>query len=198
MPLEAQAPLEPVLTPRPRAESPAPRRRHGVRALMLLCCAVVAAALVAGAAGLRSGDADDTVLRGFQIRVLSISQAAAENRMDGALAALQALENDLGAAAANGRLSVSRYRSIENALSVVRTDLATQVAAASRDTAPGAGTPDPALAGTGQNQSAPVEPAVPAAAPAPVLEDSAPQAPGPEHSDTAKEAKGKGKGQGKP
>lgn len=169
---------------------------------MLLCCAVVAAALVAGASGIRSGDADENVLRGFQIRVLSISQAAAENRMDGALAALQALEKDLGDAAANGRLSASRYRSIENALSVVRTDLATQVAAASAaaspDTAPGAVSPDPALAGTGQNQAAPVDPPVPAVAPAPVPADSAPQAPGPEHQDTAKEAKGKGKGQGKP
>jgi hypothetical protein len=169
---------------------------------MLLCCAVVAAALVAGASGIRSGDADENVLRGFQIRVLSISQAAAENRMDGALAALQALEKDLGDAAANGRLSASRYRSIENALSVVRTDLATQVAAASAaaspDTAPGAVSADPALAGTGQDQAAPVEPAVPAVAPAPVPADSAPQAPGPEHQDTAKEAKGKGKGQGKP
>ncbi|MGN7148265.1 hypothetical protein ACTHQ6_04620 [Arthrobacter sp. SAFR-179] len=182
-----------------------PQGRPGARALIVLCCALVAAALVGGAAGIRSGDADENVLRGFQIRVLSISQAAAENRMDGALAALHALEKDLGDAAANGRLSASRYRSIENALSAVRTDLATQVAAASAAappvTAPDAVTPVPALAGTGQDQVAPVEPAVPAVAPAPAAPapgESAPEAPGQERAEAAKEAKGKGKGPGKP
>jgi hypothetical protein len=181
--------------------------------LIRLCCAVVTAALVAGAAGIRSGDADENVLRGFQIRVLSISQAAAEDRVDGALAALQALEKDLGDAAAGGRLSAARYRSIANALSAVRADLATQVAAASAaaspGTAPDAVTPAPVLAGTGQ-EPAPVEPAVPAVAPAPAPasgdaasedaapQDSAPAAPAQERPDAAKEAKGKGKGQGKP
>ncbi|WP_142032899.1 hypothetical protein [Arthrobacter sp. SLBN-112] len=197
--------MEPV---RPAMAGPAqsvPQGRRGARALIVLCCAVVAAALVAGAAGIRSGDADENVLRGFQIRVLSISQAAAENRMDGALAALHALEKDLGDAAANGRLSASRYRSIENALSAVRTDLATQVAAASAaappDTVADAVAPAPALAGTGQDQPAPVEPAVPAVAPAPAApapEETAPEAPAQERSEAAKEAKGKGKGPGKP
>lgn len=205
--------LQPLLERMPASPAgtadPVPRRRNGASVLILLCCAVVTAALVAGAAGIRSGDADENVLRGFQIRVLSISQAAAENRMDGALAALQALERDLGDAAADGRLSAARYRSIENALSAVRTDLATQVAAAaapaSPGTAPDAVAPAPVLAGTGQDQAAPVEPAAPAVAPvpAPATEDAAPQdsapaAPAQERPDAAKEAKGKGKGQGKP
>ncbi|MDQ0825938.1 hypothetical protein QFZ60_002111 [Arthrobacter sp. B2I5] len=197
--------MEPEAVAVPGAVKPVPEARRGARTLIVLCSAVLAAALVAGAAGIRSGDADENVLRGFQIRVLSISQAAAENRMDGALAALQALEKDLGDAAANGRLSASRYRSIENALSAVRTDLATQVAAAA-PAAPPAAAPDavapaPALAGTGQEQAAPVEAAVPAVAPAPAApapEESAPEAPGQERSEAAKEAKGKGKGPGKP
>ncbi|UUL75360.1 hypothetical protein NG819_14160 [Pseudarthrobacter sp. Fe7] len=166
--------------------------------MIFLCCAVVAAALVAGAAGVRPSDADDDVLRGFQIRVLSIGQAASENRMDGALAALQALERDLGDAAAAGRVSAARYRGIENALSAVRADIATQVAgasAASPVTEPDAGTVAPDLAGTAEDAPAAAVPVVPAVAPAPA---AAPEAPGSQRSDTAKEAKGKGKGQGKP
>ncbi|WP_324645177.1 hypothetical protein [Pseudarthrobacter sp. LT1] len=181
-----------------RASTPVPRRR--VRALMILCCALVAA-LVAGAAAARPGGTDDDVLRGFQIRVLSISQAASENRMDGALAALQALEKDLGEAAAAGRVSAARYRGIEDALSAVRADIATQVAAASAPAAPapepagGAPAPAPALADTAGTGPSPVAPVVEAVAPAPA---PAPEAPGSQRSDTAKEAKGKGRSQGKP
>lgn len=180
---------------------PLPRRR-GTRALLLLCCALVAAAVVAGASGVRSTDTDGNVLRGFQIRVLSISQAAAENRMDGALAALQALEKDLGDAAAAGRLSAARYRGIEAALSAVRADLTRQVAAAAPAAPPAgegqAGTASTALADTATQQgpaSTPVDPAVPAAASAPAPDVKAPGAQG---QDTAKEAKAKGKGAGKP
>lgn len=186
---------------RPEVENPAgaaparvPRGRR-VRALIVLGCAIVAAALVAGASGVRPGDGDDTVLRGFQIRVLSISQAASENRMDGALAALQALEKDLGEAAAAGRVSAARYRGIENALSAVRADIATQVAGAAAPPAdPDAGTVASAVADTAPNAPVPLEPVVPAAAPAPA---PAPEAPGSQRSDTAKEAKGKGKSQGR-
>ncbi|WP_307427291.1 hypothetical protein [Pseudarthrobacter defluvii] len=189
------------------AVSPAAPRRRRAHALIVLCCTLIAAALVAGAAGVRSTD-DENVLRGFQIRVLSISQAAAENRMDGALAALQALEKDLGDAAAAGRLSAARYRGIETAVSAVKSDITRRVAAAA---APAAPKPEPseaapAVAGTAQTQPvpAPVEPAVPAAvpapAPAPVME-----VPGSQRADTAKDAKdakdknkGRDKGQGKP
>ncbi|WP_246839685.1 hypothetical protein [Pseudarthrobacter sp. NIBRBAC000502771] len=177
------------------ASTPAPRRP--VRALLVLCGAVVACALVAGAAGAQPGGTDGNVLRGFQIRVLSISQAASENRMDGALAALQALEKDLGEAASAGRISATRYRGIEDALSAVRADIATQVAAASAS-APAVeqDTPvAPALADTSQEGPAAAEPVVPAAAPAPA---AAKDAPGSKRSDTAKEASGKAKGQGKP
>jgi hypothetical protein len=180
----------------------APIRRRRVRGLIALCCTLVAAALVVGAAGLRSSDADENVLRGFQIRVLSISQAAAENRMDGALSALQALEKDLADAAAAGRLSAARYRGIETALAAVRADIAPQVAAAASPAAPPSTEPESGaaaapLADTAQSEplSAPAEPVVPAVAPAPA---PVAQGPGSQRSDTAKEAKGKGKGQGKP
>lgn len=195
MPPEVEKPAGPA----PAGASISVPRRRRVRALIVLCCAVVAAALVAGAAAVQPGDSDGNVLRGFQVRVLSISQAASENRMDGALAALQALEKDLGEAAAAGRVSAARYRGIENALAAVRADIATQVAAAAAPAPPAeepnAGAVAPALADTAKDTPAPVEPVVPADAPAPA---AAPKEPGSQHPDTAKEAKGKGKGQGKP
>ena len=181
--------------------------RRGVRAVVILCCALLAGLLVAGAAGFRPGVSEDSVLHGFQVRVLSISQAAAENRMDGALAALQALEKDLNEAAATGRVSAARYRGIETAIAAVRSDIASQVAAAApaspTATAPDASGAAPALADTASTDPdpAPVAPAAPAAAPEPA---QAPQGPGsqaqdgPQGQDTAKEVKGKGKGQGKP
>ncbi|UKA68625.1 hypothetical protein LFT44_09675 [Arthrobacter sp. FW306-05-C] len=205
MPREGEPATAPGHTAEAAGANPAPARRRRLRGLIALCCTLVAAALVVGAAGIRSADADENVLRGFQIRVLSISQAAAENRMDGALAALQALEKDLGDAAAAGRLSAARYRGIETALSAVKSDLATKVAAAAAPPAPepGAAAPAPSdstpLADTDQSGPvpAPVEPAVPAVAPAP---EPAADVPGDQRSDTAKEAKdkNKGKGQGKP
>lgn len=198
--LEMEPVQRAVVTAPAAGRVPLPRRR-GTRALMLLCSALVAAAVVAGASGIQSTDTDANVLRGFQIRVLSISQAAAENRMDGALAALQALEKDLGDAAAAGRLSAARYRGIETALSAVRADLTRQVAAAAPAAPPAenqAGTASTALADTATQQgpaSTPVDPVVPAAAPAPAPDVKAPGAQG---QDTAKEAKAKGKGPGKP
>ena len=198
--LEMEPVQRAVVTAPAAGRVPLPRRR-GTRALMLLCSALVAAAVVAGASGIQSTDTDANVLRGFQIRVLSISQAAAENRMDGALAALQALEKDLGDAAAHGRLSAARYRGIETALSAVRADLTRQVAAAAPAAPPAesqAGTASTALADTATQQapaSTPVDPVGPAAAPAPAPDVKAPGAQG---QDTAKEAKAKGKGPGKP
>ena len=198
--------VEPAAVNVPTAEAgearPAPARRRRAHALIILCCTLVAAALVAGAAGTRPVD-DDSVLRGFQIRVLSISQAAAENRLDGALTALQALEKDLGDAAGAGRLSAARYRGIETALSAVKSDIAGQVAAAAslalqEPDAGASGLADPVQpAVVAQSEPAPAAPAVPAVAPA-----TAPdvKGPGSQRSDTAKEAKdkNKGKGQGKP
>ena len=201
--------VEPTAAPGLASEAvgahPVPLRRRRAHALIVLCCTLVAAALVVGAAGIRSADDDENVLRGFQVRVLSISQAAAENRMDGALAALQALEKDVGDAAAAGRLSAARYRGIETALSAVKSDIATKVGsaaappAAEPSAAAPAGSDTNQLADTAQSESvpAPVEPAVPAVAPAPA---PAAAVPGDQRSDTAKEArdKNKGKGQGKP
>jgi len=170
-------------------------RRRGTRILILVGIAV-AASLVAGAAAIGPGRTDQGLLRGFQIRVLGISQAAAEDRMDGALSALQALEKDLGEAAADGRLSPERYNGIESALGSVRADIAARVAAAAPPEAPAAAPPGVDLsgapAGTGTD---PAEPAVAAVAQEPA---PAANAPGAGRSAASKEAKGKAKGQGKP
>jgi hypothetical protein len=173
-----------------------PGRRRGTRVLILVCIAV-AASLVAGAASIGPGRTDQSLLRGFQIRVLSISQAAAENRMDGALAALQALEKDLGEATADGRLSAERYNGIESALTTVRADIAAQVAAAPPPEASGGGTAglSEVQADPGPVPPVPPEPAVAAVAPQP---SPAADAPGPARPNSPKEAKGKAKGQGKP
>jgi hypothetical protein len=189
---------------RPNPQHPAaPRAGRRVLAVgaALAAAAAVAAVVFAVTAGLRTADTDEATLRGFQIRVLSISQAAAENRMDGALAALQALESDLDAAARDGRISASRLRGIETALEAVRTDINTQLtppgdAAASAEVP---GTAETGTAGTSAANTAqdlPAQPvsgqpaAVPPPAPAP---DN--QAPGP--ADAAKD-NGKGKGKDKP
>ncbi|WP_285245994.1 hypothetical protein [Pseudarthrobacter sp. efr-133-R2A-89] len=170
-------------------------RRRGTRALILVCIAV-AASLVAGAAAVGPGRTDQGLLRGFQVRVLGISQAAAENRMDGALSAIAALEKDLGEAAADGRLSPERYNGIESALASVRADIAAHVAAVAPAEAPQADPAGGGLSGApGDTVSAPAEPAVAAVAPEPV---PAADPPGAGRSNTAKEAKGKAKGPGKP
>ncbi|WP_175317361.1 hypothetical protein [Pseudarthrobacter sp. C4D7] len=182
------------------ASTPAPRRRR-VRALIILSCALIAA-LVAGAAAVRPGSMDDDVLHGFQIRVLSISQAASENRMDGALAALQALEQDLNAAAAGGQVSAARYVGITDALAAVREDITSRMAAAAASEP--AAVPDSAEATDAATVAAPeaavqdvpasVDPIVPVVVPAPA---PGPDAHGQQRSTTAKEAKGKGKDKGK-
>ena len=178
-----------------RVTEPGSRRRRGTRALILVCVAV-AAILVAGAAGIGPGRTDQGVLRGFQVRVLGISQAAAENRMDGALSALEALEKDLGEAAADGRLSPERYNGIHSALASVRADIAAKVAAVAPPEAPQAAPAGGELsAAPGEAGSVPAEPAVAAVAPEPA---PAADPPGAGRSNAAKEAKGKAKGQGKP
>ncbi|NUS36447.1 MAG: hypothetical protein HOQ04_08300 [Pseudarthrobacter sp.] len=177
------------------AAAPLAHRHAAVRVAVPACMAAVAAALVAGAAVIGPPDADAKTLRGFQVRVLSISQAVAENRTDGALAAVQALEKDLDEAAAGGRLSAARYRGIETALAAVRGDLATHVAAAGTS-APDTGTPAAAQSGTPQQEPLPQEAAVPAVAPAPAPARASD--PGPSLPDKGKEGKGKEKGQGRP
>lgn len=200
---------------------------HGMPRLKRLLSWQAAAAVVA-AAGLaaalftvtslwRPVDSDQGTLRGLQVRVLTISQAAAENRLDGALAALDALEKDLNDAAGQGQISLSRYRGIEAAVESVRTDITNQLAAVSSvvvaptgsaaETAPA--TPGPVEAQlavqTGAQAPAMVPPPVPAPAPAPVPVPAPAPVPVPasaqEEPDLpapAREAKEKGKGQGKP
>ncbi|WP_461174768.1 hypothetical protein M1D93_09040 [Arthrobacter sp. Z1-9] len=179
--------------------SPLRRIRAWQGAAALLAVAGLAAALYAASPLLGPGDSDEGTLRGLQIRVLTISQAASENRMDGALAALEALEKDLNDAATQGLISVSRYRGIEAAVEAVRADISGQVAAvaAAAAEAPAAGTADASAASEPVQQPVQVAPQppliVPAPAPDPVPVQAEPVPPEPE-----KEAKGKGKGQGKP
>jgi hypothetical protein len=177
------------------------RKRFRLRraAAALAGAACVALALYAASPLLNPADSHEGTLRGLQIRVLNLSQAAAENRMDGALAALEALEKDLNDAAGKGLISLSRYQGIEAAVEDVRADI-TQLAAVSAAGVPAATASDTSTPeGPAQPQEPPpaesdqpaVVPATPAVQPEPVL-------PGPESPDPATEAKGKGKGKGKP
>lgn len=180
----------------PGARPPGRRRRIWTA----LGTALAAGALVVGAFSvssvLRGPDSDEATLRGFQIRVLNVSQAAAENRLDGALDALEALERDLDLAAGEGLISAARYRGIEAALEAVRADISSHITAQS------------AAAVEAKTASAAEVPAVQSAAPEPQYPQPAPEvavAPAPEPAPeepelpaAAKEAKGKGKGAGKP
>lgn len=133
-------------------------------------------------------------MRGLQIRVLNISQAAAEDRMDGALAALESLEQDLDAAARQGLLSLARYRGIEAAVAAVRKEISGQLAAVSAAAAEPPTTAAPATPAAPPD----VEPVAP---PAPVIAQvpaPVPAEEGPDSPDAAKESKGKGKTPGKP
>ena len=177
---------------------------------------LAAAALVAGAVTVSSGfggpDSDHATLKGFQIRVLNVSQAAAEDRLDGALDALEALQRDLDLAAGEGLISAARYRGIDAALEAVRADVtrsitAESAAAAQAKAAVAAETPTVDAGAPGpltQPQPVQPQPQAPAVAPAPEPEPAA-QEPEPEPApqekelpDAAKEAKGKEKGGGKP
>jgi hypothetical protein len=174
---------------------------------------VAAAALVAGAVsvspGLGASGSDEATLRGFQIRVLNVTQAAAENRLDGVLDALEALERDLDLAAGQGSISAARYRGIDAALEAVRADVTrtiTAQAASAADAKPAVtaaeaptvnvtvpeAAPEPQQA---QSQPVQLQPEAPAAAPVPAPE------PAPQEQnlpDAAKEAREKSKGAGKP
>lgn len=190
-------------------EAPEPRPAEGAlqvfrrRSIWAGLAAVLAAAAVAagaflGSPAFRGPDSDLATLQGFQIRVLNVTQAAAENRLDGALAALDALEKDLDAAAGGGVISVSRYRGIEAALSAVRADITrtveAQASAAAVATAAAAAAETPtADAAATQPQPVQPQPETPAVVPAPE-----PVSQGPVLPDAAKDAKGKGKGAGKP
>lgn len=183
-----------------------PKTRRRVRAGMVAI--IAAAGLVAGIAAssmLGGADSDEATLRGFQIRVLNVSQAAAENRLDGALDALEALEKDLDLAAGEGLISAARYRGIEAALEAVRADITghitAQAAAVAETEAVSAAVASPAETAVAEQQVVQVQPVPAAPAPAAAPEPAAgPAAEGqsPELPEAAKEAKGKGKGAGKP
>jgi len=115
--------------------------------------------------------------------------------MDGALAALEALEKDLNDAAGQGLVSLARYRGIDAAVEAVRADITGQLAAAAAAAAaeaPAATASDtsPSEEAVQPQQAPQVEaqqPAIiPVPAPAPVQQQ-------PVLPDAAKEAKGKGK-----
>jgi hypothetical protein len=195
-----------------------PRRRAWAGTAAVLASAALVAGAVTASSGLGRTGSEGTTLRGFQIRVLNVSQAAAENRLDGALDALEALERDLDRAAGEGLISAARYRGIDTALEAVRADvtrgLTAQAAAAAEAqaavSAAQAATvnvtaPEPEPAPAPQPVQLPAE--APAVAPSPEPEpepelepeqEPEPAAEEKELPDAAKEAKGKGKGAGKP
>ncbi|CAN7490519.1 hypothetical protein LJR013_003424 [Pseudarthrobacter oxydans] len=194
------------------AQGSPPRRPHR-RSWTGLAAAVAAAALVAGAVsvspGMAGAGSDGATLRGFQIRVLNVTQAAAENRLDGVLDALEALERDLDLAAGQGSISAARYRGIDAALEAVRADVTRALTAQSASAADAeaavaaAETPTVNVAAPEsapetvpvQPQPVPLQPEAPAAAAGPAPEPAPQEQNLPE---AAKEAREKGKGAGKP
>lgn len=196
------------------AQGSPPRRPHR-RSWTGLAAAVAAAALVAGAVsvspGMAGAGSDGATLRGFQIRVLNVTQAAAENRLDGVLDALEALERDLDLAAGQGSISAARYQGIDAALEAVRADVTRTLTAQSASAADAAAAvaaaetptvnvaaPEPAPAPDTQpvqSQPVPLQPEAPAAAAGPAPEPAPQEQNLPE---AAKEAREKGKGAGKP
>jgi outer membrane biosynthesis protein TonB len=82
----------------------------------------------------------------FQSRVLAVTTAVSDGGYAAALEALQALETELDAAAAEGSVTFARHQRIKAALSVVRADVQAAIDAQAE--------PEPA--------PAPVEPAPPA------------------------------------
>lgn len=175
----------------------AARLRTGIAVLLAVG---VTAAVLAMYAGQRDDTAEQSTLRGFQIRVLSISQAAAENRLDGAMTALQGLEQDLDSAARDGRISAPRLRGIEAALDTVRTDITGQLesraaasgTAAATGTAPTADIPAAPQTGAAAPEPQVVQPAADSPAPVPAVEQQ------PELPAAATEPQGKAKGRNKP
>jgi hypothetical protein len=197
MPLEA--PARDIASAEASAAGPRlDGRRWLGTASVLLAVAVVAATLYAASLLLRPVDSDQGTLRGLQIRVLNISQAAAESRMDGALAALDALEKDLDDAAGQGLISLPRYRGIEAAVKTVRADIAGRIEAVSKAAAEvpaagSAGTPaSPVPAEAQQPVEVDAQPPAVVSVPVPVTIQDGPAAPEP-----AKGAKAKGKDKGK-
>lgn len=200
------------------AHGSSPRRPRRKPWAVLLALPAVGALVAGGyfaSTGLRGPDSDQATLQGFQIRVLNVSQAAAENRLDGALDALEALERDLDDAAGRGLISAARYRGIDTALETVRADVTRTITAQSAAAeeakaaltvaeAPPVIVPEP-VPEPQPVQPQPVAPVAPAPVPVPTPQDQdqdkdqeQDQAQDQDLPDAAKEAKGKGKGAGKP
>lgn len=186
----------PAVAPRPASRIFVPGgRRAAVALLALLAAGAIAFAAVPA---LRNAEPNEEALRGFQIRVLAITQAVAENRIDGALDALAALEDDLDEAAGSGLISAARFRGIDAALEAVRADLMREADAGAAAAKAAVVAPSP---------SAPPTPAPTVVSPVPA---PIPQQPGalqePVPNPAAKpgppadvqEPKGKAKGAGKP
>ncbi|MFJ5859948.1 hypothetical protein ACIQCM_00845 [Pseudarthrobacter sp. NPDC092439] len=184
----------PAVVPRPAGRVLAPGGRRAALAFLALLAA--AAIAMAAIPALRNAEPNDTALRGLQIRVLALTQAAAENRIDGALDALAALERDLDEAASSGLISDARFKGIDAALEAVRADLM-------READAGAAAAKAAVAAVSPTPTPTPATAPPAPAPVPeqpvVVQEPAPNPaakPGPPAD--AQEPKGKAKGAGKP
>lgn len=187
----------PSVVPQLPGRGSASRGQRGIIAFL----AIVAAAAIAVAVipSLRNTEPHEAALRGLQIRVLAITQAAAENRIDSALDALAALERDLDEAAGSGLISAARFKGIDAALEAVRADLAREADAAAATTAKTAVTaasPTPVPATT---TASPVPAPLPIPEQPGTVQEPAPvpaAKPGPPAD--VQEPKGKAKGAGKP
>lgn len=127
-----------------------PLRNPLATAVMVVATAVLAVTVAASAQLVGLAGAEERTLRGLQIRVLAISHAAAENRMEEALAALAVLERDLDDAAGRGLLPLPRYLGIEAALRAVRADISGSIA-----TSPAAASAAPATVSAAAEGPAP-------------------------------------------
>jgi hypothetical protein len=185
-----------------------PQRRAWAGVAAALAAAALTAAAVVVSPAFGGADSDEATLRGFQIRVLNITQAAAENRLDGVLDAVAALERDLDLAAGQGSISAARYRGIDAALEAVRADVSrtiTAQAASAADAEAAAIAAETPTVNVTAPEPAPETVAEPVAEPQPVQPQPETPAPAPEPApqqqdlpDAAKEAREKGKGAGRP
>lgn len=97
-------------------------------------CAMLTAAVLAGCASTSADLRPDTAAK-LQDRLQSLARSAADNDLPTARTELDLLADDVATAAANGELSAGRRQDIQNAINLIRADLA----------APGTPAPAPSL-----------------------------------------------------
>lgn len=181
----------PLVVPRPAGRVFPPGGRRTAAFIAFLAAGALALAAIPA---LRNAEPNEAALRGLRIRVLAITQAAAEDRIDGALDALAALERDLDEAAGSGLISAARFKGIDAALEAVRADLMRESDAGAAAAKTSVAAPSPTATPTPTISSPPPAP-IPAQ-PGVVQAPEPAAKPGPPAD--VQEPKGKAKGAGKP